>query len=346
MDKVSVQDLANILVDFLERFNYNDTARLPPGDLTSLYDSVLPYIPYNERIVRELTEYVHCTFPFLPLEVRQAVALYDAFQMSVDDMPVEEHDSLHDLCIQLSARERVKHPVWNGFFGSLPLLLKHYGPYAQTTLFRGALEFIQATCLERTLFRGYSGSTYPSYVRRMSGQGPVQAVVCFPEAEFPQEQYLPFVASLEAELESFVGTVNDLFSFYKESGNAFERINYPLNEAACSGRSVLDILTDLVNTATGSWVRVEKILEVTGDKRLSDRVGELFQGYVRYHLSCSRYKIGMVCAESGNRELLRFHQMSLDVLGAAARATAKETPRSDAVADGLGFVSANGANGR
>jgi Iap family predicted aminopeptidase len=59
----------------------------------------------------------------------------------------------------------------------------------------------------------------------MSGQGPVQAAVRFPEAEFPQEQYLPLVASLETELEYFVGPVNDLFSFYKESGSAFERIN-------------------------------------------------------------------------------------------------------------------------
>ncbi|KAL4744322.1 hypothetical protein BDW72DRAFT_188806 [Aspergillus terricola var. indicus] len=346
MDKISVQDLANILVDFLGRLNYNDTARLPSEDLKSLYDFVLLYIPYNEKIVRELAEYVHCTFPFLPLEVRQAVALYDTFQMSVDDVPVEQYDSLHDLCIQLSAGDTVKHPVWNGFFNSLPVLLQHYGPYAQTTLFRGALEFIQATCLERTLFRGFPGSTYPGYVRRMSGQGPVQAAVCFPEGEFPQEQYLPFVASLEAELEYFVGPVNDLFSFYKESGSAFERINYPLNKAACTGRSVLDILTDLVDTATGSWVRVGKILEAVGDKKLSDRVGEFFQGYVRYHLYCSRYKIGMICAESGNRELLRFHQMSIDVVGAAGNATTKETLRSDAVTDGLAFVSANGANKR
>ncbi|KAL4735685.1 Trichodiene synthase-domain-containing protein [Aspergillus similis] len=296
MDRISVQDLANILVDFLKRLNYNDTARLPSEDLKSLYDFVLPYIPYNEIIVRELTRYVHCTFPFLPLEVRQA-----------------KYDSPHNLCVQLSAGETVKHPVWNRFFKSLPILLQHYGPYAQTTLFHGALEFIQATCLERTLFRGFPGSAYPSYVRRMSGQGPVQAAVCFPEAEFPQEQYLPFVASLEAELEHFVGPVNDLFSFSKECGSAFERINYPLNEAACTGRPVLDILTNLVNTATGSWVRVGKMLEAVGDKRLSDRVGEIFQGYVRYHLYCSRYKIRTVCAESGNRGLLRFHQMSIDV---------------------------------
>ncbi|KAL4789748.1 Trichodiene synthase-domain-containing protein [Aspergillus venezuelensis] len=332
MDKVSSQDLAKVLVGFLERFDYHDTARLPREDLQSLYDFVLPYIPDNEKIVQELTEYVHCTFPFLPLEVRQAVALYDTFQMSVDDMAIEQYDSLQDLCIQLSTTKKVKHPVWNRFFSSFPLLLKHYGPYAQTTLFRGALEFIQATCLERTLFRGYSGSTYPGYVRRMSGQGPVQAVVCFPEAEFPQSKYLSFMASLEAELEYFVGTVNDLFSFYKESENAFERINYPLNEAECSGRSVLGILSELADIAIGSWVRVQKILGGLSDKKLSNRIGEFFEGYVRYHLSCSRYKIGTVCAESGNRELLRYHQMSLDVLGAAGEAIAKGA-RSSAFAN-------------
>ncbi|CEN62023.1 hypothetical protein ASPCAL08665 [Aspergillus calidoustus] len=326
MDQVTVQELSNVLVAFLQRFDYDDTARLPPEDLESLQDFVFPYIPHNSRIVRELAGYVHCTFPFLPLEIRQAVTLYDSFQMSVDDMPIEQHDSLENLCIQLSTREQVKHPVWNGFFETLPLVLQHYGPYAQTTLFRGALEFIQATCLERTLFRGYSGSTYPSYIRRMSGQGPVQAALCFPEAEFPQSEFLSFTASLEAELEDFVGTVNDLFSFYKESENAFERINFPLNEASCSGRSVLEILIDLVNTAIGSWARVQSILGVLGEKRLSDRVGEFFKGYVRYHLSCSRYKIGRICAESGNQELLRYYQMSLNVLGGAVSATAMEKP--------------------
>jgi hypothetical protein len=111
IDKISVQDLANILVDFLKRFNYNDTARLPSEELKLLYDFVLPYSPYNEKNVRELAEYVHCTFPFLPLEVRQAVTRYDTSQMSVDDLPVEQYGSLHDLCVQLSSRETVKHPV-------------------------------------------------------------------------------------------------------------------------------------------------------------------------------------------------------------------------------------------
>ncbi|KAL4881773.1 Trichodiene synthase-domain-containing protein [Aspergillus karnatakaensis] len=313
MDQISAQDLSNILVTFLHRFAYNDTTPLPPEDLTPLDDFVLPYIPHNPKIVHELAIYVHCTFPFLPLEIRQAVAFYDAFQMSVDDIPIEQHDSLTNLCTQLSARDQIKHPVWNSFFASLPLLLRHYGPYAQTTLFRGALEFIQATCLERTLFRGYSGSNYPSYIRRMSGQGPVQAVVCFPEAEFPQREYLPFVASLEAELEDFVGTVNDLFSYYKESESAFERVNFPLNQAECSGRAVRDVLVELVDVAMGSSQRIRGILGLLGDARLSERIGGFFRGYVRYHLSCSRYKIVRLCAESGNEELARYHRMSLDV---------------------------------
>ncbi|KAL4914494.1 Trichodiene synthase-domain-containing protein [Aspergillus aurantiobrunneus] len=322
MDQVSAKDLSNILVDFLQRFDYNDDARLAPGDLKSLYDFVLPFLPNNEKIVRELAEYAHCSFPFLPLEIRQAVALYDAFQMSVDDVPIEQHHSLQDLCVQLSASGRIQHPVWSAFFRSFPLLLQHYGPYAQTTLFRGALEFIQATCLERTLFRGYPGSTYPNYVRRMSGQGPVQAAVCFPEREFPQSQYLPFIASLEAELEYFVGTVNDLFSFYKESDSPFERINFPLNEAACSGEPVLQVLRDLVETAMGSWSRMLAILASLQDDRLRGRVVEFYVGYVRYHLSCSRYRIADLGTESGNEQLRRFHQMSLQALGGGSAGVA------------------------
>ncbi|KAL4783363.1 Trichodiene synthase-domain-containing protein [Aspergillus varians] len=336
MEQISAKDLSDLLVQFLKGIRYNDEARLPPDELRSVYDFVLPFVPYNEKIVRQMAEYVHCTFSFLPLEIRQAVALYDAFQMSVDDMAVEQHDSLQDLCIQLSAREKVQHPVWNRFFSSIPLLLQHYGPYAQTTLFRGALEFIQATCVERTLFRGYPGSTYPAYIRRMSAQGPVQAAVCFPESEFPQSKYLPIIATLEAEVEDFVGAVNDLFSFYKESDNAFERINFPLNEAACSNRSVLEILRELSATAIASRQRMMDTLGLISDDRLSRRVMEFFVGYVRYHLCCGRYRIAGLCVESGNEELQGFYQISMNTLGGATAANSRTARlRSSRLADAI-----------
>ncbi|OJJ54222.1 hypothetical protein ASPSYDRAFT_50254 [Aspergillus sydowii CBS 593.65] len=312
MEQVSAKDLSEVLVRFLHRFQYDDNDRLPQAELEAIYNFVLPYIPDNKKIVREMADYVHCTFSFLPLEIRQAVALYDAFQMSMDDTPVEQHDSLQGLCAQLSTGDKVQHPVWSEFFKAIPLLLKHYGPYVQTTVFRGALEFIQATCLERTLFRGHADSSYPSYIRRMSAQGPVQTSICFPEAEFPQEKYLSLIASLEAESEDFVALVNDLFSFYKESETPFERINFPLNVAACSGRPVLEVLNEMVEKAAAPWERVQKILgSVDCDQHLYGRVHAFFKGYVRYHLSCARYKIAGLCAEAGNEELHRFYQMSV-----------------------------------
>ncbi|KAJ5691113.1 terpene cyclase [Penicillium malachiteum] len=166
--------------------------------------------------------------------------------MSVDDLAFEQHDSLDGLCPQLSAQTEIKHPVWQRFLKALPDFLQFYGPYCQTTILRGALEFIQANTVERTLFRGYEGSKFPEYVRRMSAQGPVQAAVCFPEREFPQNEYLPIIASVEAELEDWVGTVNDLFSFYKESDTAVDRINYPLNASACTARTPSEVLWDLM----------------------------------------------------------------------------------------------------
>ncbi|PYI07013.1 terpenoid synthase, partial [Aspergillus sclerotiicarbonarius CBS 121057] len=201
MEFISSDKLSSILVDFLDRFGYNDQANLSSHDLQAIYHFTLKFLPEEEGIVRSLSEYVHCTFPFLPLEIRKAVAVYDSFQMSVDDVPVEEHDSLHELCLRLSQRREVEHPAWRGLFAFFPTILQHYGPYAQTTIFRGAVEFIQATSVERTLFKGYPGSNYPNYIRRMSAQGPVQAAICFPESEFPQDKYLPIIVSLEAELE-------------------------------------------------------------------------------------------------------------------------------------------------
>ncbi|KAL6238385.1 hypothetical protein BDW75DRAFT_237485 [Aspergillus navahoensis] len=83
--QVFVQDLANILVDFLERFDYNGTARLPPEDLKSLYDFVLTYIPYDESIVLRADQ-------IRPLQVSLP---------SSRGLP-----GRGDLCIELSAERR------------------------------------------------------------------------------------------------------------------------------------------------------------------------------------------------------------------------------------------------
>ncbi|KAL8962835.1 MAG: hypothetical protein Q9193_000824 [Seirophora villosa] len=261
-----------------------------------------------------MSEYVHATFAFIPLEVRKAVAVYDAFQMAMDDVP-DDNNSLDHLCSQLATSEGVSHPAWKEFFKFLPNLFQHYGPYAQTTLLRGALEFMQATCLERTLFKGYPESKYPDYLRRMSAQGPVQAVVCFPESEFPQERFLPIIATIEAELEYFVGTVNDLFSFYKESENPFERTNYPLTQSACTQQGVAEVLHECLEAAIACQDRVMQILAGVGDGSVLRRVKRFFIGYTRYHLACPRYKIASLCKESGNETLAHFHKMSCRTMG-------------------------------
>ncbi|KAJ5944429.1 terpene cyclase [Penicillium verrucosum] len=316
MERITPQQLSDILVDFLDKFSYQDDVCLSRSDFQALQDYASAFLPHDKRIVAGMSEYAHATFPFLPLEIRQKAVVYDAYQMSVDDLDYEEHDSLDGLCPQLSAQTKIQHPVWQGFFESLPDFLKFYGPYCQTTILRGALEFIQATTVERTLFRGYAGSKFPDYVRRMSAQGPVQGAVCFPEQEFPQKEYLSAIASVEAELEDWVGTVNDLFSFYKESDTAVDRINYPLNVSACTGRALTEVLWETSDIALACKRRMESILDSAGKESVRRRVQEFLTGYVRYHLACDRYRIGELCEKSGDIDLLAYYNMSRRAVGA------------------------------
>ena len=315
MDQISAQSLALFLVQFLNRSSYKEDAPLPRNELEDLYSFTTSSLPGNVKIARAMSEYVHATFFFLPLHIRKAVAVYDAFQMAMDDIPQEANDTLEHLCSQLAASEGVSHPAWQKFFKFLPQLFEHYDPYPQTTLFRGALEFMQATGLERTLFKGYLGSKYPDYLRRMSAQGPVQAAVCFPKSEFPQEAYLPIIATVESELEYFVGTVNDLFSFYKESSSSYERTNYPLCQAACVQQDVSIVLQECLDTAIACQKRTLDILEGVGNQAVSQRVRQFFVGYTRYHLACSRYKIADLCIESRNHDLAYFYGMSCKAMG-------------------------------
>ncbi|KAL4798432.1 isoprenoid synthase domain-containing protein [Aspergillus venezuelensis] len=289
MDQVTAKELSDMLVNFLQRSGYNDTMRLPAEELKALDDYVLSFLPYNDNIVQQFCHYVHCTYPFLPLGHRQLAALYNSLQMSVDDVPDEWHGSLHNLCTQLSVSAHITHPIWNSFFRVLPYLLNFYGPYAQATLFRTLLEFIQATCLEGTFFWGYPGSKYPAYLRRMRAQGIVSTVLCFPEQEFP-------------------------------NGRTFDQIDYPLIEAACIGRSVLEVLREMVEVSIACRDRVQDIIALQADDKLAGRIAEFLTGYVRYHLSYSRYRIPSLCEESGNKQLLGFCQMSVATIGGATAA--------------------------
>lgn len=328
MEQITPRELSDVLVDFLHKFSYQDDVCLPRSDFQAIYDYASTFLPEEKKIVWGMSEYVHATFPFIPLEVRKMAAVYNAYQMSVDDLDKEEHDSLDGLCLQLSSRAEIQHPVWRGFYSSLPNLLQFYGPYSQTTIFRGALEFIQATTVERTLFRGYSESKFPDYVRRMSSQGPVQATICFPEKDFPQEKYLSVVASIEAELEDFVGNVNDLFSFYKESDTAVDRINYPLNASACTGRKPLEVLREISDVALACQARVRAILQTpTVDERIRRRMDDFFTGYVRYHLACDRYRISDLCAESRDDDLLAYYNMSRRAVGISPGQFVPVSPR-------------------
>jgi hypothetical protein len=221
---------------------FHQVSYRPPTFYTALPTQHQENPPVNER-------YTHCAFPFLPLKIRRLIALYDSFQMSVDHDATNNKGSLHRIATQLSTGQRITHLVWIRFFAALPPIPKHYGPYAQAIIFRGALEFMQATYFEHIFFRGYSGSLFPAHLRLMSAQGPVQAALCFPDTEFPETQYLQIIATLEAEMVSFVGTVTDLFSYHKEGDTEFERMNYPHNELACSERSVLTILRELVEVS-------------------------------------------------------------------------------------------------
>ncbi|OOQ86044.1 hypothetical protein PEBR_23640 [Penicillium brasilianum] len=340
MERITPQQLSDILVDFLCQFSYQDDVCLPRSEFHAIQDYASTFLPYEEKIVAGMSEYAHATFPFLPLEIRQRAVVYDAYQMSIDDLDHEDHDSLDGLCPQLSGQTTIQHPVWQGFFNALPDFLRFYGPYCQTTLLRGALEFIQATTVERTLFRGYPGSKFPDYVRRMSAQGPVQGAVCFPEQEFPQREYLSAIASVEAELEDWVGTVNDLFSFYKESDTAVDRINYPLNVSACTGRTPAEVLWEISDIALACKTRMEVILASAGKESVQRRVQEFLTGYIRYHLACDRYRLGELCVKTGDVDLLAYYRMSRRAVGALeapflpvhpSRRNRAAPPRSDGI---------------
>ncbi|KAI9935094.1 hypothetical protein MW887_000715 [Aspergillus wentii] len=179
-----------------------------------------------------MSKYVHSAFFFVSLDARKAVALYDSYQLTLDDV-IHETDRLDGLFLRLM----------------LPDLFQFYGPYIQTTL-----------------FHSYPGSlNYLSYMRQIGAQDPIQVAICLPESEFPQKDYLPMIVTLKAELEDFGSKLKNLFSFYKESDTAIDRINYPSTKPRGP-------VVRCWRFSIACHERIFVILESTGDTRLAQRI--------------------------------------------------------------------------
>ena len=74
----------------------------------------------------------------------------------------------------------------------------------------------QGCWIERHSFQGFPGCyDFPGFLRRMTGLGQCVGGTMFPSGQFDEEALFTEITSVIANMEIWVGYVNDLLSFYK-----------------------------------------------------------------------------------------------------------------------------------
>jgi hypothetical protein len=303
MESSFLEEYRAILYSFLEELGYRhyiddgkEAYVLTQYVLQRFYaEDIFSAVEVDEdhvnAVASALSVYSCMTFPFISLEMKKALALGNSYLMLIDDV-VDERDNkdipLQSLMRSLVSSEPPSHPLWRAYFNFLNEDFSAcYGPYASTTWVKASVEYAIGTWLERKRFAAPQGSGYSKMVREWTAQSSVQAVVCFSAKE--EEQFLEEILYWQAECQDFVGSVNDLFSYYKEAIVRNE-VTYGVDaQGIASGQGRLDALRQLSDQGLRAVQKWRRMVSERGI--FQDRFEEFVQGYTRYHVCCDRYRL-------------------------------------------------------
>ncbi|PBK72402.1 terpenoid synthase [Armillaria solidipes] len=158
----------------------------------------------------------------------------------------------------------------------------------------GSLNFITSAILDyRTqgMKLPASAKRYTRFARDLSGFDEVMGLFIFPSS-------IPVIAyiSVLPDLMVFIGSANDVLSFYKEE-SAGEEMNQVSLLASCSKCPKIEAVKQLVDNTVEAHRNILDIL--CPDKAALDAYLSFSDGYLRAHVGISRYRLEELGFRSG-----------------------------------------------
>ncbi|KAG9315972.1 isoprenoid synthase domain-containing protein [Chiua virens] len=246
--------------------------------------SVRTYL--HEGVMYAATAGVH-----LPHRLTQIwIALYTSCAIFVDDAPnrfLSEMPNIYRFNDRFISNEPQGNRVLDAFADILRRTSELYRPVASQLITTATLNFVTANLLEhetRTMKISSAAQQYPTYQRIMSGVAEAYSFMVFSK-EIPLNDYIQSIP----EMTLFIQNVNDVLSFYKEE-RAGETTNQVSTLAARTRKSKLETYGDLTETTIGLYKRIVAILE--GFPEACEAFKLYTGGYVRFHTSLQRYRLG------------------------------------------------------
>jgi hypothetical protein len=169
----------------------------------------------------------------------------------------------------------------------------YYDAFSANAIAVGFYEFINGTVMEelaKVIPLRSCAPNFPEYVRLKSGAPAQYAYWLFPRHRHPD---LGTYAQAIPDLLAFINRVNDILSFYKEE-LAGEEDNFVHMRAKISGKDLISTLEDICDE---TLQLIDNISATLADKPAHAVFQEYITGYLRFHLSTTRYRLEELMTE-------------------------------------------------
>ncbi|KAJ5450707.1 terpenoid synthase [Penicillium daleae] len=201
------------------------------------------------QCINTATKITSFTYPFVSHEVREAIALYASYVITIDDLTTKILPDLKKYTTQLVLGQSHQHELLRGFTRFLGGQQQLFGQFGGDMIVKGSIEFISAAVVEQNqdkcLHLSSDASDYLVFFRAKTGGAEPFAFFCFPENSNPEDQDLARYVAAIPSIMLFLGYVNDLLSFYKEECNAEDCPGFIQNHSKVHGFTLLQSLHQL-----------------------------------------------------------------------------------------------------
>lgn len=155
-------------------------------------------------------------------------------------------------------------------------------------MMKEALDYSTVFSFKRGFPLPPTAASFPIHFRQKTGILETWSLFPFPEDRYPEDKFLAIYLPAIPTLMTFVASVNDLLSFYKEARNG-ESFNYVCNYANTHSMQPLDVVR-LCSKNIQDCIRETRAVLASEPQMLRD-VDHFMEGYILFHLASPRYRL-------------------------------------------------------
>jgi hypothetical protein len=298
--EISKGDYENLVNSFMKQTSYKPPNFVFDEGLKSRVEKRLQLhyvgpgrIAHIQPFIRAAVDMTCCVYPHLSLEIREAITLYTAYVISIDDMAIELSEDLQGYATTLMRGSHQADELLRGFTEFLSEQGVLFGAFGGSMIIKSTIDFISVgkveNDLDNTLRTPSDASDYLNFFRAKTGISEAYSFFLFPEDRYLESKELKRYFCAIPTLCHVYNYINDLLSFYKEEIQPGEPDNFVYSQAKFHSITALE---SLQRTQAFAVEVVQKLFRIFADEPDILRDMEKFvYGYIFYHLTSKRYRM-------------------------------------------------------